>query len=240
MMNEKDGKPDRKFWGRYGFNSYDTLLKVEPYVANLNEVADAVDPKIGWRILDAACGTGSLLKLLHEREPDCRFDGVDFSQEMLDLARAKVGAYAKLQNADLCETLPYDDASFHAVASVQTLYSLPEPQKALKEFRRVLRRNGRLVIVNAYDMKPLRILAAHYAAAWRDRSSVRLVTEVRNAPAITLLLGINALLAARRKSLNCWGVERMRFEVESAGFRMVRARDDAYERTSVFMVATAI
>jgi SAM-dependent methyltransferase len=95
--------------------------------------------------LDAACGTGRhaayLASLGH------RVIGVDTSPEMLAVARAKVRD-AELHEADLHD-LPIDDGSVDLVVCAIALTHVPDLSRVLREFVRVLRPGGHLVISDA-------------------------------------------------------------------------------------------
>ncbi len=55
--------------------------------------ADLAEPPNGGRALDVACGTGDLaLELARRMGPEGTVVGTDFSERMLDLARAKATA----------------------------------------------------------------------------------------------------------------------------------------------------
>lgn len=92
--------------------------------------------------VDAACGTGRhaayLASLGHT------VIGVDTSPEMLAVAREKVPA-AELHEADLHE-LPVPDGSADLVVCALALTHVPDLERALAEFVRVLRPGGHLVL----------------------------------------------------------------------------------------------
>lgn len=98
--------------------------------------------------LDAGCGTGFLCLELAARGH--RVTGVDFAPAMIAEARRKAterGASIRLEEAD-AEQLPFPDASFDLVMSRHLLWTLPHPEAAIDEWVRVLRPDGRLVIVD--------------------------------------------------------------------------------------------
>ncbi|QQS09912.1 MAG: bifunctional demethylmenaquinone methyltransferase/2-methoxy-6-polyprenyl-1,4-benzoquinol methylase UbiE [Phycisphaerales bacterium] len=103
-------------------------------------------------VLDVACGTGDLTQAF-AKSGAARVVGADFTAEMLDQARAK---QAKLEpncarkieylQADAM-ALPFADQSFDIVSIAFGIRNVAEPARAIAEFHRVLRPNGRLVIL---------------------------------------------------------------------------------------------
>ncbi|MDY7105041.1 MAG: class I SAM-dependent methyltransferase [Actinomycetota bacterium] len=96
--------------------------------------------------LDAACGTGRHAALLSER--GCVVHGIDRSEAMLSLARAKVPA-ASFGRGDVCH-LPFASAGFDLAVVSLALCHLADPTDALVELRRVLRDDGTLVIADPH------------------------------------------------------------------------------------------
>ena len=102
-------------------------------------------PLAGKRVLDAGCGGG-----LHAAEMVARgatVVGVDSSAALLELARRRCPEHAEFRIADLGEPLSFaDDASFDIVLCALTLHYLQDWVPALREFHRVLRPDGAVVI----------------------------------------------------------------------------------------------
>lgn len=106
--------------------------------------------------LDVACGTGDLTLELARRGA-ARVVGLDFTAEMLAIARKKAGTRrARASEADRSEVefvegdamaLPFPDASFDAVTIAFGIRNVAEPMRALREFVRVLRPGGRVVVL---------------------------------------------------------------------------------------------
>jgi len=98
--------------------------------------------------LDAGCGTGFLSFELASRGH--RVTGVDFAPAMIALARQKAAERhlaVRFEEAD-AEHLPFPSASFDLAISRHVLWTLPHPEAAIDEWKRVLRPGGRLVIVD--------------------------------------------------------------------------------------------
>jgi len=76
---------------------------------------DALDARPGMRILDLACGPGTLSRRLAAAvSPDGHVIGVDLAPGMIELAQAMQIPSARFQLMDI-EQLAFDDGSFDAV-----------------------------------------------------------------------------------------------------------------------------
>ncbi|MFD3503363.1 class I SAM-dependent methyltransferase [Streptomyces sp. NPDC058678] len=96
-------------------------------------------------VLDLGCGTGSLSLLAAEQGH--RVTGVDRSPAMVDLARAKLaGRDAVFLVGDAAEP-PVGEERFDVVLVRHLLWALPDPDRALRHWRELLRPGGRLVLV---------------------------------------------------------------------------------------------
>lgn len=100
-------------------------------------------------VLDVATGTGDLALALKRARPDVRVVGADFAAPMLELAGRKAaarGAELELIQAD-GTSLPFENATFDAVTIAYGLRNFADPDAGLREFRRVLKATGRLVVL---------------------------------------------------------------------------------------------
>lgn len=104
------------------------------------------------KILDVACGTGdSTIELAKKAGSGSTVIGVDISAGMMEpLMRkaAKAGVHDRihLKVADGTD-LPYADGTFHAVTCSFGIRNFEDKLKGLREFRRVLKDGGKLVIL---------------------------------------------------------------------------------------------
>jgi demethylmenaquinone methyltransferase / 2-methoxy-6-polyprenyl-1,4-benzoquinol methylase len=100
-----------------------------------------------WRprkIVDLATGTGDLALAVQRKLPDAEVTGVDFLPEMLELARRKGVRETILADA---MKLPFPDASFDCVTIAFGLRNMENWRDALVEMSRVLKRDGRLLVL---------------------------------------------------------------------------------------------
>ncbi|MFJ9247829.1 class I SAM-dependent methyltransferase [Streptomyces sp. NPDC101776] len=100
--------------------------------------------------LDAACGTGRHTAHLHEIGH--HVTGVDASPAMLARAHERLPD-VDFHEADLYR-LPFPDDAFDTVVCALALAHVPELAPVLREFARVLRPGGHLVISDAHPLVP--------------------------------------------------------------------------------------
>jgi len=112
-----------------------TQQSVEPMLDAL-----AVSP--GCALLDVACGPGYVAAAAARR--GARGIGIDFSDAMVRIA-ARLHPAIEFREVD-AENLPFEAASFSAVAMNYVVQHLVHPMHALSEARRVLRKGGRVAI----------------------------------------------------------------------------------------------
>lgn len=102
--------------------------------------------------LDVGCGTGDLaLALLRLSAPTSRVVGLDLSDAMFAIARGKLGRHGFAERFTAVRgsalAIPVPDASFARVVSAFTLRNVADLPAACREMRRVLRRGGRVVLL---------------------------------------------------------------------------------------------
>jgi SAM-dependent methyltransferase len=98
------------------------------------------------RVLDAGSGSGAMARLMASTHPEWEIVGVDFKPAYVDYARDR-GRLANLsfEQGDM-RALNFANASFDVIWSRFVLYFLPSPEDAIREFRRVLRPGGEVVV----------------------------------------------------------------------------------------------
>jgi demethylmenaquinone methyltransferase/2-methoxy-6-polyprenyl-1,4-benzoquinol methylase len=143
----------------------------------------------GGAALDVCCGTGDLALELGARVgPAGTVVGSDFSERMLDLARAKAerrgASNVRFEWADALE-LPYPDSSFDAATIGFGARNLADLDQGLRELARVVRPGGRLVILEI--TQPRRPPLSAFYSLWFDRIVPLLGTVAGDRSAYTYL-----------------------------------------------------
>jgi ubiquinone/menaquinone biosynthesis C-methylase UbiE len=107
---------------------------------SIDALVDAVGIGNGSRVLDVATGAGYIAGAAAQRGADAI--GVDFSAAQVRMARERYPT-VRFEQAD-AEALPFDPETFDAVVNGFGLCHLPNPDVALREAFRVLKRGGRV------------------------------------------------------------------------------------------------
>ncbi len=131
---------------------YDLLNRVLSLGLDRRWRAEATRAAFGGgagRVLDVATGTADLALALKRSKPSAEIIGVDFAEPMLEIGRqkaARAGLRVRLLQGDGL-ALAFPDASFDAVTVAYGLRNFADVAVGLREFYRVLRPGGRVVVL---------------------------------------------------------------------------------------------
>lgn len=151
-------------------DGYDrAALRFFPFTAD--RVAQRLAPRAGEKILDVATGTGAVAVALGQRlGGGGRVMAVDISERMLDRAYANIRRMA-LHNIDLhpmdAAALEFRSAYFDAVTCSFGLFFLQDMVETLREWRRVLKPGGRLLLTS-FGAQAFQPLVAWFCEALRE------------------------------------------------------------------------
>ena len=130
---------NKRFWERFA-KLYRPFMKKHDglYFVTSEKIASSLTSDMN--VLEAACGSGQFSFLLAEHVR--RYEATDFSSAMIDEA-GKLPAPDQLRFsvADVT-SLPFENERFDAVIIANALHIMPDPDKALKELNRVLKKDG--------------------------------------------------------------------------------------------------
>lgn len=131
-------------------------------------------------VLDIGTGTGRMAELFADSAE--RVVALDKNLEMLRVARAKLqhlpAARIEMVQGDFYD-LPFADASFDTVLLHQVLHFAADPFPALAEAARVIRKGGRIAIVDfaAHQREELRDRHQHARLGFSDRQMAELLRD---------------------------------------------------------------
>ena len=102
-------------------------------------------------VLDIAAGTGDIAKLISKQFPSSEIYVSDINNEMLSLGRERSIDEGFSNNTHFCqlsgEAIPFNDATFDVITIGFGLRNFTDKSAGLKEMRRCLKKNGRLLIL---------------------------------------------------------------------------------------------
>lgn len=133
------------------------LLSLRQDVRWRKKMVAAVTVPEGGRVLDVACGTGDvILEMIRRKGFGIRVVGLDFSPNMLAIARKKIrsaGSAGVLVAADAL-ALPIAPASVHAITMAFGIRNIQNKANVLKAFYNCLKPGGRLVVLELSTPSP--------------------------------------------------------------------------------------
>ena len=151
----------------------------EAYSSEFQTCVGTLQIPPGASIIDVPCGDGfftaCLARLL---KPDDLLIAADLSRAYLDEAERTVAGIADSPRLRFIEAdayqLPFDDATFDVVWCAQSMISLPDPVKALQEFYRVLKPQGRVAVLENDELH-------HVLFDWPVELELEIGTAMRKA-----------------------------------------------------------
>lgn len=131
---------NKKFWQRFAklYSPFMERGNKQTYEQICTEVSPYLNKDM--TVLELACGSGQLSFRLAKKAK--QWEATDFSENMIAEAKKNPrlkGLYFSVQDAT---NLPYADETFDAVMIANALHIMPEPDKAMGEIRRVLKKGG--------------------------------------------------------------------------------------------------
>jgi ubiquinone/menaquinone biosynthesis C-methylase UbiE len=197
-----------EFWDSYS-RYYDCVYQLMPYRKLLWDTFQALDLRPELRVLDAGCGTGNFEHFIAEKNhPPIQVDAVDFSPEMLARARAKCSGlgYVTFTQANLNGRLPFEDATFDRIVSINVLYALEDWDHTMSELLRVLKPEGKMALTSSLpEFKFGPLLADHVRRIgniWGTRRKAKAVWDTVRVIATSGLgsMAMNVFVINRRES----------------------------------------
>jgi len=138
----------------------------------------------GERVLDVGCGTGSLSFELAKNPKIASIHGIDFASVYIDYATSR-GERVEFRVGDAC-ALPFADKWFDHSLSSLVLQFIPDPERAVREMRRVTRSGGSVcattwntrggLIIHRMFFDTASVLDPN-GAVWRARTCARAVSQ---------------------------------------------------------------
>jgi ubiquinone/menaquinone biosynthesis C-methylase UbiE len=119
--------------------------------AFLNDfVNELMSVQIDDRVIEIGFGSGKLIYKMAQQIDKGLIEGVDFSSEMVSIARKRnknniANGKVKIYEGDFDE-MPYEKERFTKACSVNTLYFWSDPEHTAKKIARILKPDGKLIL----------------------------------------------------------------------------------------------
>jgi SAM-dependent methyltransferase len=197
-----------------GFRPYEALI--EEIAARVGGALPAGAPPSSLRVLDAACGTGTLARRLAHAGYDVV--GIDSVQRLVDIARATpsqgLGDRLLFQCLDLARDRVPGAAQYNVLVSLHTLYWHPDPEGFVAGCRRALAPGGHALFLTY--ARSARVVST-FRAVRRDAG---LAAGVRALRWLVPTAAFEALRAGRRRYL---GPVEFHALLQAGGFRVLES-----------------
>ncbi|MBA3511191.1 class I SAM-dependent methyltransferase [Sphingomonas sp.] len=103
-------------------------------------------------LVDIGCGNGYLLEVLRERHPQLELTGLEYTPELVEIARERNVERCPVVEGDVRD-LPFDDDSFDAVVTERCIINIMDQEdqaRSLREVGRILRSGGYYLCIEAF------------------------------------------------------------------------------------------
>ena len=145
-----------KMPGYYDSAYFIKIFKVSDWY---KKIADSLLPAAAdLQILDVGCGTGTLLAELG-KSGFRNLHGIDLAEGILKDAEKKLvglNIYSELCTGDAEDHIPYEENKFDVVTMTGTFHHFYRPFDALGEILRILKPDGRFILIDQSFISPLR------------------------------------------------------------------------------------
>ena len=110
-----------------------------------------IDLRPNDTVLDIGCGGGNTLARMAERVTEGHLTGIDYAETSVEASRTFNAVLVDAGRMEILhgsvEALPFADAHFDAVVTVESFYFWPSPEKSLEEVARVVKKGGTFLLL---------------------------------------------------------------------------------------------
>jgi ubiquinone/menaquinone biosynthesis C-methylase UbiE len=138
-----------KGYDRPGFFQRNLFIPTQDCIVAEMERRETAETSFAF--LDIGCGTGTLVMRLHEEFPKATMVGADISPGMIEVATAKAAGTpgVSFQVGNASTGLSFPDSHFEYVSCCHSFHHYHDQAFAVREFRRLLKPNGKLLFVDS-------------------------------------------------------------------------------------------
>ncbi|GAA8699256.1 bifunctional demethylmenaquinone methyltransferase/2-methoxy-6-polyprenyl-1,4-benzoquinol methylase UbiE [Helicobacter pylori] len=191
-----------------------------------------LENKKALRLVDVACGTGDMLVAWQKSALNCGIEfkeclGIDPSNNMLALAEKKLENKASFIQAQAKDLKGVGNSSVDILSIAYGLRNIVERQEALKEFFRVLKPRGVLVILEFLKKDN---------PTWLDKISGFYTNKVLPLVGGAISKNYGAYSYLPQSIEGFLSLEGLKFELKNAGFEILRTEDSVAQISTAMLV----
>ena len=155
--------PERKYFDYIAGDYINTWVKSKKKAARVRRITSGFGLKKGMAVLEAGAGNGQFTPFILERTgKKGKIHLVDYSEKMLKIAKKNLKNYpVKMSKSDVAE-LPVKNRPYDMVLCFNSFPHFYPKEKTLKEFHRVLKKNGKLVVAHTARASYINNMHAKY------------------------------------------------------------------------------
>ena len=157
MKNTHSGIPKQESWQMFNQISprYDLLNRLLAWGLDISwrkRLSQYLPKRDGLRLVDLATGTADVPLFLVQTNPQiAHVSGVDMAEKMLDVGRGKIERKTLQDKIELfhgdANAIPFEDTAFDGVTMAFGIRNVKDPTIVFKEMLRVLKPQGRALIL---------------------------------------------------------------------------------------------
>lgn len=132
-------------------SGYDNSLSGYNPRKNYGKIINKLELNENYVLLDVGCGTGEILNRIAGKYQNVQLYGIDISPKMLQIAKKKDVMRNKIEYVwGDAENLPFDNDTFDILLTSESFHHYPNPRQAMREFSRVLKPEGKIILCDMY------------------------------------------------------------------------------------------
>jgi ubiquinone/menaquinone biosynthesis C-methylase UbiE len=152
-FNKQAAFYDSTYYGQHAQQLYERIM-------------DAMGRYDFQNVLDVGCGTGKVLSEVLQKW-NVAAAGIDLSDNMLDIAKRRIGEKADLRKGD-SEHLPWESNTFDMIICTDSFHHYPNPLGVLSEMKRAVKPEGKIIIADPWIPTPFRQIFNLYMPLSKD------------------------------------------------------------------------
>ncbi|WP_243002697.1 class I SAM-dependent methyltransferase [Lachnotalea glycerini] len=174
---------NKKFWEKFAklYTPMQERKNAKLYLELCKVISKYLDQNM--QVLELACGSGQLTFPLCKKAG--AWEATDFSEKMIEEAKTRASGFPVTFSIQDATNLSYEDEKFDTVIIANALHIMPNPENALSEIRRVLKRGGLLIAptfvydgkVNKIRIRLMELLGFHTFHKWKSDEYIEFVCK---------------------------------------------------------------